>query len=75
MYDEFLVRPVQNRISGPWAGGAAGPEVVGGGDAGGRRPGRRRFVRGAVAMDPVSCNESLYVAAPSEGCTVGISAG
>lgn len=30
MYDEFLVRPVQNRISGPWAGGAAGPEVVGG---------------------------------------------
>ena len=74
MYDEFLVRPVQNRISGPWAGGAAGPEVVGGGRCGGR-PGRRRFVRGAVAMDPVSCNESLYVAAPSEGCTVGVSAG
>lgn len=35
MYDEFLVRPVQNRISGPWAGGAAGPEVVGGGRCGG----------------------------------------
>lgn len=35
MYDEFLVRPVQNRISGPLAGGAAGPEVVGGSDAGG----------------------------------------
>ena len=58
--------------------GRAVPPVLrlsGGGDAGGRRPGRRRFVRGAVAMDPVSCNESLYVAAPSEGCTVGISAG
>lgn len=39
VYDEFLVRPVQNRISGPWAGGAAGPEVVGGGDAGGAQEG------------------------------------
>lgn len=39
MYDEFLVRPVQNRISGPWAGGAAGPEVVGGGDARGAQEG------------------------------------
>lgn len=30
MYDEFLARRVQNGISGPWAGGVAGPEVVGG---------------------------------------------
>lgn len=28
-------------------------------------------MRGAVAMYPISCNESLYVAAPGEGCTVG----
>ena len=28
-------------------------------------------MRGPVAMYPVSCNESFYVAAPAEGCTVG----
>lgn len=75
MYDELLVCRVQNRISDPRAGGVACPEVVGGDVGGSHRPGRRRFVRGTVAMYLVSCNESFYVAAPAAGCTVEASAG
>ena len=74
MYDELLVCRVQNRISGPRAGGVACPEVVGA-MWGVAPPRKERFVRGTVAMYLVSCNESFYVAAPAAGCTVEASAG